>query len=269
MATYTPEQVYDALLRQGYSQDQAMAIAAAMGDQRRSDAELRRGYEAIGAKGARMPSGDDGSVDSNFIPNLGEGIGAALGYAAAMKKSPLLRFGSSGLGAILGGMGGQLASGTNYYERATDPQLAADIGGSIAGAVAGEKAGGAIATKGAQMAAKAAASKGIGKLAGTTLGRLLGAVGGPVGSLALGALGGALGGWGASKLIPGGSKSVEEEGPQQTRELNRNDDMGWAALGGLTAAALTPYAYRKWLRKAPIKSPDSAEFYTYPFDKAA
>jgi hypothetical protein len=245
--TYTAEQVYDSLVRQGYDEERARVMALAVSRQGRvSREELRKGLRSLEIKGAQLPSGEDGKLESNFAPNLAEGLGYAAGGAAADKYLPskgrssynprglprgLARSATGLLPGALAGMGATALTGTNYYDRASTPQLLADFGGSLAGAALGDRlgaAGGAKAqaalNKGAanRMAAEATKKLGgkvTGKAAGGLLGRVggaaagralggvLGAAGGPAGSIALSTLLG----YALPKLMPGGSKSVLEE----------------------------------------------------------
>jgi hypothetical protein len=218
----------------------------AVGSDRVNSDQLRRGYKKMDVKGMEMPTGDDGAMDSNIAPNLGEGLGFVGGAALANRYIPqkpnpggfkggakalgrgASRLALPGLIGVGAGLGAEALSGTNYYDRASDGQLMADIGGSVAGAYAGERLGGAAGKRVQKKVAKEAAnnalrktagskvaggigSKLLGKAAATGAGRAiggtLGAVGGPVGSIALSTALGYL----LPKIVGGGSKSVEED----------------------------------------------------------
>ena len=217
--TYTPTQVYDSLIRQGIDETTARAMARAMGNVRRDQDQIQRAYKAIGVKGVDLPSGDDGAQGSSFAPNLGEGIGfvagSGLGSIGARKGGSFLRklrpWGGGLAGSILGTMAGEKLSGTNFYDRASDEQLLADIGGSIGGGFLGEAAGTKATEKLAGKAANVAAKTGAKRLLGAGLGRLLGGAAGSVLPL-VGSIGGAaLGGWLLPKLFSDGSKKVKDD----------------------------------------------------------
>lgn len=251
--TYTAEQVYDSLIRQGYDEERARVMALAVSRQGRVDRdELRKGLRSLDIKGAQLPSGDDGKLDSNFAPNLAEGLGYTAGGLAADRYVPSKNraaydprglprgLGRGALGMLpgaLAGMGTAALTGTNYYDRASTPQLLADLGGSLAGAYAGDSLGSKLgrraqatlnksaADRMAAEATKKLGGKVTGKAAGGLLGRVggaalgrtlggvLGAAGGPAGSVALSTLLG----YALPKLMPGGSKSVLEEDDDQDK----------------------------------------------------
>lgn len=262
--TYSSYQVEDSLKRQGIDPELAGRIAYAIGDQRLNDQDLRRVNDATGIPGATKPRGDDGSIDSNLLPNLIQSAPMAVGshYAA---KYP----GAMGKAAWMAGfLGGNLAPVPgNYYDRATMPQLIADMGGSFIGDAIGTKYGSALAGKlgTAGAALEKAAYKGgiqtagktvLGRLGAAGLGRAIGAVGGsflsPLGSIALGTLGG----WLLPKLIPGGAKSVEEEEKEGVSTRS-----GLPELAGM-AGAYGAYRYRK-----PIKKWYDEKIYGQPFSE--
>lgn len=224
---YTAEQVYDSLIRQGFGKDQARIMAMAIGSGRVKQNQLREGYKKVGVQGAKLPKGSDGQMDSNLAPNLAEASAGVGGYLAAQKHMPpgtgalktVGRWMAPGIAGSLAGIGTAVLTGNNYYDRASDGQLYADIGGSVAGGIGGQMLGEKYGKQAQQkIAAKAggASSKQLGKrlvgkaagsLVGRGLGSVLGAAGGPVGSIALGTALGYL----LPKLIGGGSKSVEQE----------------------------------------------------------
>jgi hypothetical protein len=237
--TYSPQQVLDALKRQGFSDEQAMGMYQAMGGMRRSSPQIKAGYGAVGAQGADLPTGRDGEQDSGLMPNLAEGVASTAAFGALNKHMPNIagevwKNRARGAGRFLGtGVAGNLATlGTialtdnNFYDTATMPQLAGDVGGSIAGGVVGDyalragakkvvesvakNAGAAglkgVAARGGQVAGALASRAGaalVGRAGGATLGSVLG----PIGSVA----GAALGGWLIPKLFEKGSTSVDED----------------------------------------------------------
>ena len=256
MTSYTAEQIYDALIRQGYDEEAASTMAQAVGNDRVSEEQMRRGFSALGLSGVHKPSGSDGAQDSNLAPNLAEGAAIAAAIPLAAKrwasvpgqgKRNLVR-GVSRF-AVPGMLGGAASLGTvaltdnNYYDRASDGQVAADLVGSLAGGFYGDKLGeryvGTLkdkalaarklvqegaATNAAKNAGSEAAMKGaakragmglgtklLGRAAGATgaraLGSALGAVGGPIGSV----VGGAALGYLLPKLLSDGSKAVEDD----------------------------------------------------------
>lgn len=249
--TYSREQVLDSLLRQNFSPQQAQAMYEAMGDERKSGNQIKSGYTAVGARGASLPSGDDGQQDSTFLPNLAEGAGttAAMGYLSS--KIPKLankayfgqnalrsmgRLAGTGLAGNIATMGTVLATDNNSYDRMTTPQIAADIAGSIGGynlggslgQAAGERFAKSATAAGIQKAVESAAmhagEAGLKGLAGrgavTALaGRGAAALAGRAGGAALGSvlspIGsialGALGGWLLPKLLPNGSEAVKDD----------------------------------------------------------
>lgn len=247
MNTYTAPQVYDALIRQGFDEERARAMAMAIGQSRVTPQQLNQGYNSLGIKDASLPSGTDGGQGSSFWPNLTEGIGitAASGLikdkpkievpkdAAWTKKvgaelsnrgRGAARFIVPALGGNIGFLAGQALSGTNFYDRASTPQILADIGGSYGGAWAGEKLGEKVTKSLGKQAVRKPLEKSLGKtaaklatkglasrLAGSALGRIagasLGTILGPAGSI----VGGTLGGWLIPKLFDNESKSVDEE----------------------------------------------------------
>lgn len=307
MNEYTPWQVMDSLIRQGYSAQQANAMYNAMEGQRKSPEQLNAAYDAIGVKGAALPSGTDGAQDSGLTPNLTEAVAATAAIPAAEKLMPnkadqgrrnklraVGRFGGVGLAANLATMGGIALSGNDFYDKATLPQLGADIGGSIAGGFAGEalarsltkKYGGktgrdlintpsgqaivgaakkpvakALATGVGKTVAKSAIGRGAGLLAGRALGGTLGTALGPIGSIA----GATLGGWLLPKLMSSGSKSVEDDDGKN----HESDKADWGVLGGVTAAgaALAHPGTRKAIaNKFKKKKPGESGFdFTHPF----
>jgi len=244
--TYTAEQVYDSLIRQGLDDQRARVLAMAVGSDRVNSEQLRRGYRKMDIKEVDMPSGDDGAMDSNIAPNLAEGLGFAGGAALADRYIPkkpnpggfkggaralgrgVGRLALPGAAGVAASLGAEALSGTNYYDRASDGQLMADIGGSVGGAIAGEKLGAAAGKKAKNKIAKEAANNALRKTAGSkvaggigskllgkaaahgagrAIGGTLGAVGGPIGSIALSTALGYL----LPKVVGGGSKSVEED----------------------------------------------------------
>ena len=237
LSSYSPYQVYDSLIRQGVDEEKARAIVQAMNYERKTPQQLGRAYKAIGVD-ARLPIGSEGKQGSSFAPNLGEGIGALTGAALLGPKGKLAEnadwfaklgrrartFGAVGLGATIGNLLGEKASGTNFYDTATTPQLVGDISGSYLGGMYGDKLGSSLDKKllpkilESKVGKKVAGAVGkkvgttlLGRLAGGAAGRLAGAgLGGFLGPL--GALAGAtLGGWLLSSAMPKGSKSVEED----------------------------------------------------------
>ena len=234
--TYTQFQVADSLVRQGYSQEQADSIASAMGDMRATPNQVRSGYRSVGADNADLPMGRDGRVDSTFMPNLVDGITfAGVGHlvnknkytknlpeAVAAKRTlgnvprAAARFGTIGLASNLANLGYVGLSGNNFYDRASGPQMLADMGGNIAGGMAGEAAMKAVAAK----AATALAGRGIGAAAGSFLpgvGTLVGAT---------------LGGWLLPKLIPGGSQEVAKDTGKDPSDFAQYAPLASVAAGG-------------------------------------
>lgn len=216
--TYSSYQIEDSLKRQGVHPDVAERIAYAIGDQRLNDQGVRQVNSAAGVPNAGRPTGDDGSIDSNLIPNFLQAAPPALAAHWAAKLKPEQR-GLKGLALGAGFLGGNLMPVPgNYYDRVTTPQILADMGGSYFGDVLGTKGGEAL-----KLGAGALAKKlGTGTI-GTAVGRVAGMPLGPIGSLALGTLGG----WLLPKLIPGGAKSVEEEEAQGV-----DTSSGWPELTG-------------------------------------
>lgn len=154
MTSYTAEQIYDALIRQGYDEEAAKTMAQAIGSDRVTEAQMRRGYDAIGAKGAHAPSGQDGAQDSNLAPNLAEGAALAAGiplaanYWKSVPGQGAKNFGRGAMRFLAPAALGSAASlgtialtGNNYYDRASDAQLIADLGGSVIGGMYGDKLG--------------------------------------------------------------------------------------------------------------------------------
>lgn len=208
---YTAYQIQDALEAQDVNPNLAQQIAWAIGDQRLDERQTEDLYRRLGVQGARLPEGEEGKQGGSFITNLGEGVGGTLG-ALALKRAPIA---AGFLGSQLGSIEGQELSGTNFYDRATTPQVIVDMGGSLLGGMAGQALGG-----------------GAGRAIGGTLGSALG----PVGSIA----GAALGGWLLPKLLPNGSKSVVED--------DGESGGGWGTLG---AVAALPLGYKAARRFAP------------------
>ena len=235
MKTYTAEQVYDTLIRQGYDKETAESMAMAIGTKRVTNAQLNKGYDALGVERAGTPTGNDGKQDSNFLPNLTEGAAFAAALSGLNKVMPNkagqpIRNKFRGVGRFaLPGVAGALATNAiiaatdnNYYDRATTPQIVADLGGSDAGSMLGDKLG-------TTAAAKIASSR-LGSLAGGRLGAAIGAAGGPIGILAGTALGTGLG-YLLPKLLPDGSKSVaEDDGSLPDKEA------GWVPLAMMAGA---------------------------------
>jgi hypothetical protein len=240
--TYTQFQVMDALTRQGYSPEQAESMAAAMGDMRVGPSQVRAGYRAVGAPDADLPMGRDGRVDSTFMPNLADGLVFAGASNLMERKWPTLegedlknkgwlgnkprtvgKIAGIGLASNLANLGYMGLSGNNFYDRASGPQMAADLGGNIAGGMAGEAAMKAIAKK-ASLA-----------LAGRAGGAALGSALGPIGMIA----GTTLGGWLLPKLIPGGSKEVAKDTGREPSDFAQ-----YAPLAGLAAGGGLLYSRR-------------------------
>jgi hypothetical protein len=253
--TYTAPQIYDSMLRQGFDEDSARIMAMAIGGGRVTRDQLRQGYQKLGIKGAQLPSGTDGKQDSNFTPNLTEGVGFAAGAALAPKwlpknpgqtgfTAPVRKLGRGlgraalpmGLGT-LGSLGITALTDNNYYDRASEGQLLGDIAGSIGGGILGEKLGSKYG-KAAQYKIKLAAGrdalknmsnraggKVLGKAGGGLAGRLAGGTAGRAIGGVLGAAGGPAGsillgtalGYLLPKIIGGGSKSVQEEDKKKSR----------------------------------------------------
>jgi len=253
--TYTAPQIYDSMLRQGFDADAARIMAMAIGGGRVTRDQLRQGYQKLGIKGAQLPSGTDGKQDSNFTPNLTEGVGFAAGATLAPKwlpknpgqtgfTAPIRKLGRGlgraalpmGLGT-LGSLGITALTDNNYYDRASEGQLLGDIAGSIGGGIAGERLGakyGKAAQNKIKLAAeknalknmsKRAGGKVLGKAGGGLAGRLAGGTAGKAIGGALGAAGGPVGsivlgtalGYLLPKIIGGGSKSVQEEDKKKSR----------------------------------------------------
>jgi hypothetical protein len=253
--TYTAPQIYDSMLRQGFDEDSARIMAMAIGGGRVTRDQLRQGYQKLGIKGAQLPSGTDGKQDSNFTPNLTEGVGFAAGAALAPKwlpknpgqtgfTAPVRKLGRGlgraalpmGLGT-LGSLGITALTDNNYYDRASEGQLLGDIAGSIGGGILGEKLGSKYG-KAAQYKIKLAAGrdalknmsnraggKVLGKAGGGLAGRLAGGTAGRAIGGVLGAAGGPAGsillgtalGYLLPKIIGGGSKSVQEDDKKKGR----------------------------------------------------
>ena len=222
--SYSAFQIEDALKAQGVDSELAQQIAWSLGDQRLDANQTKDLYSRLGAQGARLPEGQEGKQGGSFLTNLGEGVGGTLG-ALALKRAPIL---GAMMGGTLGSVGGEKLSGTNFYERATTPQVLADMGGSMLGGMAGSALGGGVG--------RALAGRAAGAVAGRVAGGTLGSVLGPAGSIA----GAALGGWLLPKLLPDGSKSVVED--------DGESGGGWGILG--TAAAV-PLAYKAARHFAP------------------
>ena len=241
--TYTQYQVADALVRQGYSPEQAESMAAAMGDMRAGPSQIRAGYRAVGAPGADLPTGRDGRMDSSFAPNLVDGL-VFTGVSNAMeKKWPTLdekqlkakggwlgnkprtvgKLAGIGLASNLANLGYLGLSGNNFYDRASVPQVLADMGGNVAGGFVGEAA------------MKAVAAKAATALAGRAGGAALGSALGPLGMIA----GTTLGGWLLPKLIPGGSKEVAKDAGREPSGFAQ-----YAPLAGLAAGGGLLYSRR-------------------------
>jgi hypothetical protein len=227
----------------------------AIGGGRVTRDQLRQGYQKLGIKGAQLPSGTDGKQDSNFTPNLTEGVGFAAGAALAPKwlpknpgqtgfTAPVRKLGRGlgraalpmGLGT-LGSLGITALTDNNYYDRASEGQLLGDIAGSIGGGILGEKLGSKYG-KAAQYKIKLAAGrdalknmsnraggKVLGKAGGGLAGRLAGGTAGRAIGGVLGAAGGPAGsillgtalGYLLPKIIGGGSKSVQEDDKKKGR----------------------------------------------------
>jgi hypothetical protein len=228
----------------------------AIGGGRVTRDQLRQGYQKLGIKGAQLPSGTDGKQDSNFTPNLTEGVGFAAGAALAPKwlpknpgqtgfTAPVRKLGRGlgraalpmGLGT-LGSLGITALTDNNYYDRASEGQLLGDIAGSIGGGILGEKLGSKYGKRAANAISRAAgtqpvvnrlgvkvgseAAKGVGgrllgRLAGGTAGRAIGGVLGAAGGPAGSILLGTALGYLLPKIIGGGSKSVQEEDKKKSR----------------------------------------------------
>lgn len=247
--TYTANQIYDSLIRQGVSEAYARTIANNIGAKRISEAQLRSGYDKLGMTTTALPAGSDGKIDTSFAPNLGEGLGFTAGYELQRRREApvaegekpkkirkgIKRFGVGGIGGLVGGVAGEALSGTNFYDRASDDQLYADVGGSIAGGYLGEKIGNRLGAKTKalpdtllerapelkrpkvlksvllkQPALKAAAAlptRLLGSTAGRALGTGLGSALGPAGAI----LGGAIGGTVLPMFFSPDSTAVEDE----------------------------------------------------------
>lgn len=249
--TYTQFQVMDALTRQGYSPEQAESMAAAMGDMRAGPSQVKAGYRAVGAPDADLPMGRDGRVDSTFMPNLVDGLVFAGVNNAMEKKWPTLndeqlkakggwlgnkprtvgKIAGIGLASNLANIGYMGLSGNNFYDRASGPQMAADMGGNIAGTYAGEAAGNMLKNA----AVRAVAARGATALGARALGTIAGAPLGPIGSF----VGATLGGWLLPKLIPGGSKEVAKDTGREPSDFAQ-----YAPLAGLAAGGGLLYSQR-------------------------
>lgn len=245
----------DALQRQGYSEEQAESMAAAMGDMRAGPSQVRAGYRAVGAPDADLPIGRDGRMDSSFAPNLVDGLVFAGVSNAMERKWPTLneeqlkakggwlgnkprtvgKIAGIGLASNLANLGYLGLSGNNFYDRASVPQVLADMGGNIAGGMAGEALGRKAMEAIAKRAAGATAAKVGGAVVGRGLGATLGSALGPLGMIA----GTTLGGWLLPKLIPGGSKEVAKDTGREPSDFAQ-----YAPLAGLAAGGGLLYSTR-------------------------
>lgn len=253
MNTYTAEQVYDALIRQGYSEEQAKAMALAIGGSRKSESEVKKGFKAVGATGADLPAGKDGGMDSPLSVDIPETIAfAGVNHLMRNKFKPVegqgVRNLSRGAGRFLpgalamsaAGMLSQAATGNNFFDRASTPQLLGNVAGNLLGDAVGSRAVSGLAGKLAGAAG--------GRLGGAAIGSALGPIGGIIGGL--------LGGYLIPKLLPDGSKSVEDEDKSGLTEK----EAGWGTLGALAAGgalAASPGARKKAMEllKKPFSSP--------------
>ena len=186
MQYFTAEQVYDALIRQGYDKQRASAMAQAIGEERVSSDQVRRGYKALGTEDAELPEGQDGAIHgSNLAPNLAEaGVYAAVAPALAKKWAKKEGAGAlSTAGRFLGrnalppmaanvaNMASAALSGTDYYDRASLPQFGADFAGSIIGASYGEKYGARAGAAAKALVERKAAEQAAAKLAAKEAGK--------------------------------------------------------------------------------------------------
>jgi hypothetical protein len=151
------------------------------------------------------------------------------------KSRAVGRFLGIGAAANLANLGYVGLSGNNFYDRASGPQMAADMGGNIAGSFAGE----ALGRKAMEAVAKRTAGAAAAKAGGAIVGRGLGAAAGSflpgVGTL----VGATLGGWLLPKLIPGGSKEVAKDTGREPSDFAQ-----YAPLAGLAAGSGLLYTKR-------------------------
>lgn len=221
---YSAYQIQDALRNQGIDPDLAEQVGWALGDARLNEEQTQGLYKQLGLRGGRMPEGSEGETSGNFMPNLAENSAiAAIGH----------KFPKAGLLGMLAGnvanLGYSAASGNNYNERGSWPQLIGDAAGGIAGAAAGGGLG-----------------RGLGGAAGSLLG--------PIGTL----VGGTLGGYLGSKLFAPGSKSVEED--------DGKDPGGWGTLAGMAALPLGAKYAKKGFRR--MLKDDAYNKFASPFHRA-
>jgi hypothetical protein len=179
---YTPRQIMDSLMSQGYSEEQAHRLMKTMGPMKTPEKQ-----------------------DSNIAPNLAEGV-AGVGAGLLLNATPLGPFAklmAQGVAGNIGSLVGADVSGTNYYDKASGAQIMADMGGSLAGGfIGGHLAEGmgkasvgaekALAAAAARKAGAGIAGKAAGAIGGRTLGGVLGSAAGPIGSIAGATLGGYL-----------------------------------------------------------------------------
>lgn len=156
MATdsYNSFQIADALARQGMAPDRAQALAYQIGDKRLSRDETVQLYDALGMKGAALPEGKDGRKDNTMMEDTFAAGGLAGGIAglSAMSKpgapSWMNKIAGHGLGKLaIPGAGAMAALAlnpfdeSNFYERASTPELLANLAGGMGGAYLGEAVG--------------------------------------------------------------------------------------------------------------------------------
>lgn len=237
MATYTSWQVEDELRNSGVDPYIAKQIAYQLGDGRLDSDQVLQANQYAGVKRPRLPRGSEGKQESNFIQNAaGEGGWAA---GAALSASKLLGGKGSFLLPFLGSTAGNVGTmnASNFYDRATVPQMIADTAGSWGGGAVGRIGGAAV-------------GRALGGTAGAAAGAATGAWGGPIGMLA----GGVLGGWLLPKLLPNGSKPVDEDDGKKPG--------GWGVAAPMLAAgALAVPSSRRLIKKM---IPDALKPYTNP-----
>jgi hypothetical protein len=244
MATYTSWQVEDELVNSGVDPDMAKSIAYQLGDDRLDSDQVMQANKYAEVRNPRLPRGSEGKQESNFVQNAaGEGGWAAGALASAKllggKGSFVLPF----LGSTAGNLGTMNAS--NFYDRATVPQMIGDAAGSWGGGAIGRVGGAALGR-----ALGGAAGAAVGTAAGAATGAATGAWGGPLGMLA----GGVLGGWLLPKLMPNGSKPVDEDDGKKPR--------GWGVAAPLLAAGALAVPSSRRLLKSGI--PDTVQKYLNP-----